>query len=353
MKSFTRRPRFSGFLRFVGALVASAGFASGANAQALTWQFDQIFSDAAGVIQFIVLHEFMGQQGQDSIQGSQVVVIHLDTEHAHTAGYTTNFTFPINLPEPTTAGRRLLVATQSFANLGLIQPDFIVDDIFLPSKGGALSLYRSSFSPFDAIQYPALPSDGVTSLYRNGAPSQNLATNFAGQTATVPLVPSADQVGQAVEYYYADWDYYFETSFPDEQAVLDGGAFGGVWKRTGQKFNVWTKGSATTPGACRFFSTSFAPKSSHFYTPSPEECASVKVNPDWQFEAIAFYVRLMDADGNCQGGTIPLYRLYNNGMGGAPNHRYTTDINIFNQMTALGWVFEGNGNTKTFACVPA
>ncbi|HET7200265.1 MAG TPA: hypothetical protein VFI80_05565, partial [Burkholderiales bacterium] len=40
----------------------------------------------------------------------------------------------------------------------------------------------------------------------------------------------------AVEYYYSDWNFYFETAFPDEIAALDGGAFGGAWKRTGQTF---------------------------------------------------------------------------------------------------------------------
>jgi hypothetical protein len=72
----------------------------------------------------------------------------------------------------------------------------------------------------------------------------------------------------------------------------------------------------------------------------------------WEYEAIAFYIQLADANGLCSGGTIPLYRAYNNGMGGAPNHRYTTSLTILTQMEAAGWVFEGNGNTKVFACVP-
>jgi hypothetical protein len=49
---------------------------------------------------------------------------------------------------------------------------------------------------------------------------------------------------------------------------------------------------------------------------------------------------------------VVLYRLYNNGMGGAPNHRYTTSLATFNQMRAAGWIFEGNGLTGAFACVP-
>jgi hypothetical protein len=50
---------------------------------------------------------------------------------------------------------------------------------------------------------------------------------------------------------------------------------------------------------------------------------------------------------------VPLFRLYNNGLGGAPNHRYTTSMDVFNQQAAAGWTFEGNGDTKVFACVPA
>jgi hypothetical protein len=157
----------------------------------------------------------------------------------------------------------------------------------------------------------------------------------------------------AVEYYYADWNFYFETSFPDEIAALDGGAFGGVWKRTGQMFNVWASAvDASAVPTCRFFSTAFAPKSSHFYTPFANECAVVKTEPAWQYESIAFYIALADANGACPAETIPLYRAYDNGMGGAPNHRYTTSLNILNQMIAAGWTFEGNGNTKVFACVP-
>jgi hypothetical protein len=167
-------------------------------------------------------------------------------------------------------------------------------------------------------------------------------------------VPSAQAINTvtAVEYYYAAWNYYFETSFTDEIAALDAGAFGGVWQRTGQTFQVWPQSAGLGSPACRFFSITFAPKSSHFYTPFAAECAGVKVNPNWQYEGIAFYIQLANANGYCPGGTMPLYRLYNNGMGGAPNHRYTTSPTIFNQMVAAGWVFEGNGNTKVFACVP-
>jgi len=157
----------------------------------------------------------------------------------------------------------------------------------------------------------------------------------------------------AVEYYYAAWDYYFVTSFPDEIAVLDGGAFGGVWKRTGQTFQVWNQAGDNLLPTCRFFSTAFAPKSSHFYTPFATECDGVKANAAWQYESIAFQLQLPDAAGTCPSGTAVLYRLYNNGAGGAPNHRYTASAAVFADMQAKGWTFEGDGRTGAFACVPA
>jgi streptogramin lyase len=156
----------------------------------------------------------------------------------------------------------------------------------------------------------------------------------------------------AIEYYYAAWDSYFETSFPDEIAALDDGAFGGVWKRTGQTFNVWPQPSGDASPTCRFFTTAFPPKSSHFYTPFASECASLQAGLVWQYEGIAFYIQLADATGVCGGETTSLYRLYNNGMGGVPNHRYTTSGAVLDQMTAAGWIFEGDSNTKVFACVP-
>ena len=73
--------------------------------------------------------------------------------------------------------------------------------------------------------------------------------------------------------------------------------------------------------------------------------------PSWLFEDEVFAVILPDANGICPPNTIPLYRLYNNGMGGSPNHRYTTDPDTFNTMRALGWVPEGSG-VGAIACVP-
>jgi hypothetical protein len=114
---------------------------------------------------------------------------------------------------------------------------------------------------------------------------------------------------------------------------------------------VWSSPKAASSPACRFFSTRFDPKSSHFYTASPGECADVKGNADWRFEGEVFHVALPDAQGTCPAGTQPIYRLYNRGAGGAPNHRFTTDAAVRSSMLAQGWQAEGAGLGVTM-CAP-
>jgi len=341
-------------VRALAALAGSFLLSAGVSAQQLSWQLEQLYSNQTGDIEFVVVREFMERNDQQALSGSSFSSLFGAASHGHGAGEVTTFLVPGDLPSSQTAGRRFLIGSQGFADLGIITPDFVFPNRFLASAAGTLSLYKSTAQPFDLITYPGLPQDGLNAIYRS-APNtrQNLATNFAGQTATVPATPAGLPTGQAVEYYHAEFDHYFVSAFPDEQAILDGGAFGGAWKRTGLSFKVWTQGSAISPAACRFFSTNFAPKSSHFYTPFSTECATVKTSPDWQFEGIAFFMQLTNDAGGCPAGSVPLYRAYNSGMDGAPNHRFTTDPAVLDQMIAAGWQFEGDGNTRAAGCVPA
>jgi len=93
----------------------------------------------------------------------------------------------------------------------------------------------------------------------------------------------------------------------------------------------------------RFFGTTFAPKSSHFYTANIPEYNDLLANPNWQLEGQVFNTPLPAGDGSCPAGSVAIYRMYNNGMGGAPNHRFTTDASVRTQMIAAGWIAEGAG----------
>ena len=162
------------------------------------------------------------------------------------------------------------------------------------------------------------------------------AAVIAAQALPLP----AGQV-RVVEYFNAGFGHYFMSADADEVAGLDAGAFGGAFVRTGRQFLGWSTPSTGTAPVCRFFTVTFAPKSSHFYTGDPVECAGVKENPDWQYEKIAFHVRV-PAAGACAAGTTPVYRMFNNGQTGAPNHRFTTDAALYQQFTTTqNWSAEG------------
>ena len=154
---------------------------------------------------------------------------------------------------------------------------------------------------------------------------------------------------RAVEYYHAAFDHYFLTTIEDEITKLDNGTFVG-WTRTGVGIDMDIGAPAGTVPVCRFFSASFAPKSSHFYTPVAAECATVKQNSVWTFEGEVFSVTLPDATGGCPAGRVAVYRLYNDGQGGAPNHRYTTSLSIRATMIDRGWVPEGLGSLGVIMC---
>lgn len=191
-----------------------------------------------------------------------------------------------------------------------------------------------------------ISADGRTLTATEGA--QTLIIGRVGPTYAAPAPVPANTT---VEYYHVDFEHYFVTSLPTEIANLDAGRFYG-WARTGQTFRVFPLGEAGTSNVCRFFSEAFSPRSSHVYTPYGFECTALKDNPKWNFEGDVFGFRLPDASENCPTGTVPLYRFYNRGADGAPNHRFTTSLLVRAQMIAQGWDPEGLGPQGVFACVP-
>ncbi len=194
----------------------------------------------------------------------------------------------------------------------------------------------------------ALPPSAPAGAWRFEADLDGATTR-----TTFHVVPSPPPIATAVEYYHAGIDHYFVTADADEIAGLDAGAFGGVWHRTGQTFGVYAASADGLAPVCRFYSTNFAPRNSHFYTADPVECEGLKRNPDWTYEKIAFHVSLPDAAGVCPTGTSPVYRMFNNGQGGAPNHRFTISYGTrLEFVPGKGWAGEGVPPTGAAMCAP-
>ena len=209
---------------------------------------------------------------------------------------------------------------------------------------GASCAFNITFSP----SATGGRSANITVTSNGAASPQAILISGNGlSSGSPPPATTAD----AIEYYHHDFDHYFITAIADEITKLDNGTFVG-WARTGRSFKVYPDAASGRNGVCRFFSTTFAPKSSHFYTPDAPECATVKSNPNWMFEAVVFYVPMPTFDGTCPAGTSPVYRVYNNGQGGAPNHRYTADLAVRDAMLALGWIPEGYGTIGVIMCSP-
>jgi len=168
-------------------------------------------------------------------------------------------------------------------------------------------------------------------------------------TGSGPTPPPAAG-GTAIEYFNAGFGHYFVTANANEIEKLDNGTFVG-WARTGQSFKVATAAAAGLVPMCRFFTVAFPPSSSHFYAPRGLGCEQTLGLSAWQFEGEVFFVALPSGAGVCPAQTVPVFRLYNNGKGGAPNHRFTTDAATRQAMIDQGYIPEGLGNGIGF-CAP-
>jgi photosystem II stability/assembly factor-like uncharacterized protein len=168
------------------------------------------------------------------------------------------------------------------------------------------------------------------------------------------LAPApASQVLPVIEYYHPSADHFFITASSDEIEALDSRRFAG-WMRTGYAFGTYATPVAGTRPVCRYFSAAFGAKGAHFHSPFASECDELRANLHWTLEtSAAFYAALPSGNGDCPEGSSAVYRLYNDGRGGAPNHRYTADLALRGPMIAQGWVPEGFGPEAVTMCTPS
>jgi hypothetical protein len=164
------------------ALVLGIALAGPSYATFHLWRTDQVYSNADGKVQYIVLIAL--SSGQEFITGHTVAV----TQN----GVTHTYTFTKDLPGDTASGdggiygggtmfKSLLLATQGFANLNLVKPDYIIPDGFLFTSNGSINWGGG----WDIFNYGALPMDGTNALFRAGNVAFNAPQNFAGDTGSI------------------------------------------------------------------------------------------------------------------------------------------------------------------------
>jgi len=254
------------------------------NATFHLWRTDQIYSNADGTVQYIVMVALSG--GQEFVSGHTIQVTQ--------GGVTHTYTFTRDLPSDTATGtgcggvygctgatyKNLLIATQAFANLNVVQPDFIVPDGFLFVNGGGSINWGGGF---DIFNYTTIPMDGTSALFRAGNVAFNAPQNFAGQTGSIQASsapfnvqglwwrsPAGSESGWGVNIthqantLFATW-FTYDTDGSGMWLVLANGAqstsnpnsySGDLFRTTGPSFDVatWdsTKVVATKVGTASF-----------------------------------------------------------------------------------------------------
>jgi murein DD-endopeptidase MepM/ murein hydrolase activator NlpD len=202
--------------------------------------------------------------------------------------------------------------------------------------------FATTTIPSDADYYAAsfwqwsvaLPMTGATGTW-------HFEVVFHGLTQSVTFQVGATEPPRTdiVEYYAASLGHYFMTGFASEEAALDSGTPIAGWTRTGESFPAYSATGLGLSTVCRFFGTPGVGPNTHFYTAFDFECDALQQEAAWIFEADAFYIAANVAQ--CPASTRPVFRLYNNGMGGQPNHRYTTSWPLIDDMQTQGWLLEG------------
>lgn len=164
----------------------------------------------------------------------------------------------------------------------------------------------------------------------------------AGQRATFTLV----------EFYNAEFDYYFFTGRSADQQLLDTFA---SWRRTGSQIKLYANPSTELAPLERFFFARAArngARGTHFYTLiNNERTLLTSLNPTNEFvdrkpvlEGIEGYTVPKLANGSCPERTVPVYRAFR----GEPrhvddaNHRFSVSLAQHQDMVSrLGWTDEG------------
>ena len=156
------------------------------------WDIQEIYTNAAGTVQFIEFFE-NSSGGEIFLSAASPIRFEINQATVNSMAFTdataTDGSADLS---GSTFGKTFLVATANFQSLYGFAPDYIIPANFLAA--GALNTIEFPTGP-DEVSLANLPTNGVMSL--NGIPGNDLSTatsinaqaspkNFAGQTAIIP-----------------------------------------------------------------------------------------------------------------------------------------------------------------------
>jgi hypothetical protein len=157
------------------------------------------------------------------------------------------------------------------------------------------------------------------------------------------------------EYRHATLDYFFITSRYQEKLLLK--SLVPDFQLTGRSFSVNTTGlQAGSSAITRYFFGNVAKggsRGSHFYTLVDAERAALNgLNPgnttapklpyNEGADSFAFTPLVEGVGGSCASGQSPVYRAFRGArFPDDPNHRFTTDLALYNSLVTAGWDGEG------------
>ena len=162
----------------MGAALLGLAIAAPAVAGFDQWQISEIFSSADGSIQFIELSTSAADQ-QD-LNG-------VSLQASNTGGLLQNTTVLSGNLTGSTASKNVLIATQAFATLTGLTPDYLISPSFLFTGGGTVNFGNGVSS----VTYAAsqLPLNGVQSINSNLVAADATPTNFADSLSATIVAP--------------------------------------------------------------------------------------------------------------------------------------------------------------------
>ncbi len=159
-------------LRLVLVGAAILGHAAAASAGIHTWDVVEVFSNAAGTIQYVELLD-LGTTGVEVGVGNGAI-----SSAAHSFSWSNG---PVTVP---TDGKSYLIATAGFAALpGAPLPDVIIPAANVPffdTAGDTIT-----FTNGDAFAFGAVPTNGTDSLDEASGVGPNTPKNYAGVQGSV------------------------------------------------------------------------------------------------------------------------------------------------------------------------